>query len=104
MVFTKALHARIGGFAPYRYVHDWDFALRAMALGRCVYIRRYLTAYRMHPTNTINENTGKVAVESKLLFDRLLRDFPHLAERPNFRIGIQHNPDLVSYHTANGRG
>ena len=104
MVFTKALHARIGGFAPYRYVHDWDFALRAMAVGRCVYIRRYLTAYRMHPTNTINESTGKVAVESKLLFDRLLRDFPHLAERPNFRIGIQHNPDLVSYQTASGQG
>ena len=32
MVFRKDLHARIGGFGPYRYVHDWDFALRAMAL------------------------------------------------------------------------
>ena len=69
-----------------------------------MYIRRYLTAYRLHPTNTINESTSSVAVESKLLFDRLLHDFPHLAERPNFRIGIQHNPDLVSYQIASGQG
>src|SRR3974390_2023762 len=26
MIFRKSLHARIGGFRPYRYVHDWDFA------------------------------------------------------------------------------
>src|ERR1051326_5404108 len=34
MVFRRSLHSRIGGFASYRYVHDWDFALRAMVMGR----------------------------------------------------------------------
>jgi glycosyltransferase involved in cell wall biosynthesis len=38
MVFRKILHARIGGFCPYRYVHDWDFALRAMLQGRAMYM------------------------------------------------------------------
>jgi len=59
MVFRKSLHARIGGFRPYRYVHDWDFALRAMLQGRAAYIPRFLTAYRMHAGNTMLESEEK---------------------------------------------
>jgi glycosyltransferase involved in cell wall biosynthesis len=70
MVFRKSLHARIGGFRPYRYVHDWDFALRAMLLGRAAYIRRFLTAYRIHPRNTILESEQKALVETKSMLDR----------------------------------
>jgi glycosyltransferase involved in cell wall biosynthesis len=95
MIFTKDLHARIGGFASFRYVHDWDFALRAMVLGRCSYVRRYLSAYRMHMTNTINEVPNNVPIESRSLFDRLLTDFPQLAERPFFRIALSENVDLT---------
>ena len=97
MVFTKELHARIGGFAAFRYVHDWNFALRAMALSRCSYIRRYFTAYRVHVGNWVNEGSVKVSAEVRTLFDRLLVDFPQLAERPYFRIGLQQNVDLVSH-------
>lgn len=96
MVFTKTLHAQIGGFAAFRYVHDWDFVLRAMALGRCSYVRRYLTAYRMHTDNTIKEDSTKVNAESRTLFDRLLVDFPQLAKRPCFRIGLEQNVNLVA--------
>ena len=96
MIFTKELHARIGGFAAFRYVHDWDFALRAMALGRCSYIHRYLTVYRMHTGNTINEGSAKVDAESRTLFDRFLTNFPQLAERRYFRIGLRNNVYLNS--------
>ncbi len=98
MVFTKALHRRIGGFGAFRYVHDWDFGLRAMALGRCAYVRRYLTAYRIHETNTINEACDKVRLESCNLFDRLLSDFPELAEQRLFRIGLEQNVNLAEGH------
>lgn len=91
MVFTKALHARIGGFSAFRYVHDWDFALRAMASGRCLYVPHYFTAYRVHANNTIKENSAKVEAESQALFDKLLLDFPQLAERSHFRIGLTQN-------------
>jgi glycosyltransferase involved in cell wall biosynthesis len=67
MVFRKSLHARIGGFRPYRYVHDWDFALRAMRLGGAAYIRRFLTAYRIHSRNTIAESEGKALLETKTM-------------------------------------
>ncbi len=67
MVFRKSLHARVGGFRPYRYVHDWDFALRAMQLGRAAYIRRFLTAYRIHSGNTIQESERKARTETKAM-------------------------------------
>jgi glycosyltransferase involved in cell wall biosynthesis len=101
MVFTKALHARIGGFAAYRYVHDWDFALRAMALARCCYVRRYITAYRMHSDNTINESAARVNDEARHMFDRLLKDLPHLIKRPNFRIGLEQNINLAAKQSTN---
>ena len=100
MVFTKALHARIGGFAAFRYVHDWDFALRAMALGRCTYVRRFLTAYRTHGTNTISGALTEVHLESRTLFDRLVADFSQLSERPLFRIGLQQNVNLAATQAA----
>src|ERR1700677_1624394 len=58
MIFRKNLHARIGGFRPYRYVHDWDFALRAMVHGRPAYVQRFLTAYPIHAGSTFLESEG----------------------------------------------
>jgi len=75
MVFRKSLHARIGGFRPYRYVHDWDFALRAMLLGRAAYIRRFLTAYRIHGRNTILESERKALTETRSMLDRFKAEF-----------------------------
>ena len=69
MVFRKSLHARIGGFRPYRFVHDWDFALRAMLLGRAAYIRRFLTAYRIHSRNTVSESETKAIIETRTMLD-----------------------------------
>jgi glycosyltransferase involved in cell wall biosynthesis len=76
MVFRKTLHARIGGFRPYRYVHDWDFALRATLLGRAAYIQRFLTAYRIHPQNTIQESERKAFLETRSMLGRFHSEFP----------------------------
>ncbi len=75
MVFRKSLHARIGGFRPYRYVHDRDFALRAMLLGRAAYIERFLTAYRLHSRNTILESERKVQRETGSMLHNLKVEF-----------------------------
>jgi len=75
MVFRKSLHARVGGFRDYRYVHDWDFALRAMLLGRVAYIQRFLTAYRMHSHNTILENERKAFIETRSMLGNFKAEF-----------------------------
>ena len=70
MVFRKSLHAHIGGFRPYRYVHDWDFALRAMVPGRAAYVQRFLTAYRIHGGSTFLESEGQPLAEIRSMLDR----------------------------------
>ncbi len=82
MVFRKSLHARIGGFRHYRYVHDWDFALRAMALGRAAFIQRFLTAYRIHSHNTILESERKALLESRSMFESFQSEFPDAMKPP----------------------
>ena len=79
MIFRKALHQRIGGFSPFRYVHDWDFALRAVALGRPLYVQRFLTAYRRHSHNTINESQETIDRESETMLNRFRSEFPDLS-------------------------
>jgi glycosyltransferase involved in cell wall biosynthesis len=69
MVFRKSLHARLGGFRSYRYVHDWDFALRAMTGGRAVYLQRFLTGYRIHSSNTIFESEQKALAETRVMLE-----------------------------------
>ena len=93
MTFRKTLHARAGGFAAFRYVHDWDFALRAMSLGRPLYVQRFLTAYRQHSHNTTREDPARLTLETKRMFDRFASDFPEVAGRPGFRAAVR-QPDI----------
>ena len=95
MVFRKDLHARIGGFQRYRYVHDWDFALRAVAIGRALYVQRYITAYRVHSHNTIAESVAGVNLEARDLFDRFVMDFPQIAALAEFRAALEVNVNLT---------
>jgi len=94
IVFRKSLFGKIGGFAEYRYVHDWDFCLRAALKGRVAYVPQALTAYRVHSSNTIKESGGKVDAEVRRMFARLLEDFPELKDREKFREGMAANPYL----------
>lgn len=63
-LFRTSLLERIGDFAPLRYVHDLEFALRATAKGaRLAFIDRPLMRYRFHANNTISESHGRVRAE-----------------------------------------
>ena len=75
MVFTKDLWARVGGFRDYRYVHDWDFAIRSMFCGEPVYIPEHMTFYRVHESNTIKEARDRQNREVQELFSALKTDF-----------------------------
>ena len=54
--FSRSLFDAIGFFAPLRYTHDWDWALRATQ--RCVpiWIHEDLLSYRVHDSNTLAED------------------------------------------------
>jgi glycosyltransferase involved in cell wall biosynthesis len=54
----------LGGFADLRYVHDWDFCLRALLIEEPVFIDQPLYRYRFHGKNTIFENEMAASAES----------------------------------------
>ncbi len=55
---------RVGLFAPLRYAHDLDFALRILLLGgKIANLDTKLLEYRMHSTNTIAEDHELVRQE-----------------------------------------
>ena len=98
MVFRKSLFRRLGGFSPYRYAHDWDFALRASLVGAVGYVPHYLSLYRLHGANTIKEGRDAVVAEVRALFRRLLDDRPDACSSPTFRIGLAANRYLKPRH------
>ena len=94
MVFRKTLFQRAGGFANLRYVHDWDFCLRAAMVGEVEYVPHALTTYRVHASNTIKEDSRRVDAEVRTMLDRLVQDFPALRDNEAFGEGLAANPYL----------
>jgi glycosyltransferase involved in cell wall biosynthesis len=53
LVFARELFDRLEGFRDFRYVHDWDFCLRATLEAEPAYVAQELYDYRLHGANTI---------------------------------------------------
>ena len=63
-VIPRQVVDQVGYFAPLRYAHDLDFALRLVAEGRrIVMLDDALLSYRTHGGNTIAEDHAKVRLE-----------------------------------------
>jgi len=74
MIFTKRLFDELGGFRDYRYIHDWDFALRAYLAADCEFTPAFLTKYRVHASNTIKENPLYIDGEVTRMFCSILSE------------------------------
>lgn len=64
----RELWSRLGGFRGYRYVHDYDFLLRAVSLcpHRIVFEEALEDVlYRVHGVNTITESDTRAAAERR---------------------------------------
>jgi glycosyltransferase involved in cell wall biosynthesis len=63
-LLRRSALAALGGFAPLRYAHDLDFALRLLASGqRILLVQKPLMRYRIHAANTISEDHRRVRAE-----------------------------------------
>ena len=97
MAFRTSLFRRVGGFRDFRYVHDWDFALRACMVGQCLFTHHPLTIYRTHSTNTIKEISSHVDGEVVRLFANFLDDFRELECDERVRSALSENRHLSQY-------
>lgn len=75
IVFTRKLYEKTGGMRNLRFVHDWDFLLRAAQHFRCELIERPLLQYRTHQTNTISSNRAWMLFEICWIFAVYLKHF-----------------------------
>jgi glycosyltransferase involved in cell wall biosynthesis len=69
-VFTRALFERLGGFGNQKFVHDWDFLLRATALTEPVFDPSRLMRYRVHDSNTTETVRSRLGEECSLAVRR----------------------------------
>lgn len=72
----RSLAEETGEFAPLRFCHDWDFALRAFQCAEPVFVDAYLYLYRFHATNSYAslEDVARSETEAVLTghYDRCL--------------------------------
>jgi predicted HAD superfamily hydrolase/glycosyltransferase involved in cell wall biosynthesis len=64
--FSREIFDKHGGFADYRYVHDYDFVLRLILAGykTALLADEALVQYRIHDANTIHENPVAANIET----------------------------------------
>ncbi|MFT3928194.1 MAG: glycosyltransferase [Myxococcales bacterium] len=82
--FSRGLLEKVGTFAPLRYTHDWDWALRASEVVSPVRLDDVLLCYRVHGTNTIAEgNMWKHVSENAYVFASAIKraGIERMAER-----------------------
>jgi glycosyltransferase involved in cell wall biosynthesis len=86
-LFGRAEYFRAHPFRPYRYVHDYFFALAAALEDRLVLLDEELLRYRVHGANTIKSGPAENLPREVLRMNvDLLREFaPSLAGSPALR-------------------
>jgi glycosyltransferase involved in cell wall biosynthesis len=81
-VFSRRLFERLGGFADFRFVQDWDFLFRTIYYVEPIFVPRPLLRYRVHAGGTTETVRTRLESEGRAAFARyceLLRG----AQAPN---------------------
>jgi glycosyltransferase involved in cell wall biosynthesis len=105
IVMARDLWNLVGPMRPLRFVHDWDFLIRAASRFRCVLIDEPLLQYRIHGRNTIRSNRSEMIFEILWIWATHLATFEdHLLQQQragnsNFKYDV-----LSLYHSLNCHG
>ena len=69
LLFRRHLLRRMGGFAPMRVCHDWDFLLAATYVTRLAFVDERLYQYRLHGDNTFAALTLGGQIDGERVLD-----------------------------------
>ncbi|MGB9988652.1 glycosyltransferase family 2 protein [Massilia sp. SM-13] len=100
LVLERKVFSHIGGFKDFRYAHDLDFFIRALAHGYAIHgIAEPLLKYRYHASNTISENHTKVRAEwAYICADAMLHHAQNLKEELTVWEFLERMNKLISDH------
>ena len=96
--FSSDLREDLGDFQSYKYVHDYDFILRALIhySGKCLYISdQTLLQYRVHGSNTIRESYSEATKETIALLVDCLPAFRN--DPANLKSGLGYIMELSNF-------
>ena len=94
LFLEKSLWQEMGGIRDYRYVHDWDFCVRASLCTPPAVLFEPKYRYRIHGANTISESRAATLIEADKLYSDWLSEIAnHRNEDPSVasRIIALHN-------------
>jgi glycosyltransferase involved in cell wall biosynthesis len=77
LFFARRVMDEVGMFSPYRYAHDYDFAIRALLRyhDRFMFLKdEKLLYYRMHSKNTITGVSNEVNAQIYHILDNAIRE------------------------------
>lgn len=87
---SRALANEVGAFAPLRYTHDWDWALRAQERTPPIWIRESLLGYRVHAANTLSEDDAW----------RHIHENSHVQSRALSSLSIESGAENAAFQTC----
>lgn len=99
--FSQKLYQQLKGFKDLRYVHDYEFAIRALFTDcKVAYCQEKLLYYRLHNSNTIREAPLSAIQENVNLLLSLAQTFSEkLASKPHYLTHLaQHLTELYKYN------
>ena len=82
-VMRKSRQKSLGYFRPYRYVHDWDYVLRAVLQTEPLFGDKTLYRYRIHQNNSVASLAHVAGIECPELMRRYMK--AALAQAPENR-------------------
>ncbi len=88
--FSRTLANKVGDFAPLRYTHDWDWALRAQECTSPIWIREGLLGYRVHAANTLSEDDVW----------RHIHENSHVQARALLTLSIESGAEYAAFQTC----
>lgn len=96
-VIRRDVLDRVGPFVDLRLAHDWDFALRVIALAEPLYVPEPLYDYRLHPENTFTAVADRGLLETAACLNRYFQTIAR-GPVPNPLAPSPHNWPFVFEH------
>lgn len=92
LLFARSLFDTVGGFADYKYVHDYNFVLKAMLAGEPAYCDQTAYLYRIHGDNSFMKLAQIGIPENRLVWLDLYEAVkkgrlsnPRILETPSYK-------------------
>lgn len=95
LLFYKKLYTKLNGFNDYKYIHDWDFILRACLLTEPTFVSNTEYLYRLHTQNSFRELDDVAYTESCAVLNYF---FTHVFYSKNKKISIFNMVKFINQH------